>query len=390
MPRSHAPYPAEFKAEAVRLYRTSAKSLREVSADLGMSTNSLREWVRRAEVNEGQHEGLSDDEREELKRLKRENRILKEEREILRKAGGLLRQGDRPEPLAAFEFVEREKAKHSVTRMCQMLGVSPSGYYAWRKRGPSHRSQEDARLLEIIKAIHAKSRRTYGTPRIHAELRRKHQIHCSRRRVARLMREAGLEGVYRRRKRGTTIRDPARPVYPDRVERQFSPDIPDRVWVADITQHQTDEGWLYLAVVIDAYSRKVIGWSFADHLRAELVIKALEMALWNRRPGAGVIHHSDHGSQYTSLTFGQCLEKAGILGSMGTVGDALDNALAESFFATLQLELLDRQHWSTRQQLATAIFDYIEVFFNRQRLHSTLGYLSPSEFEEVYALKQAA
>jgi transposase InsO family protein len=163
-----------------------------------------------------------------------------------------------------------------------------------------------------------------------------------------------------------------------------------RVWVADITQHQTDEGWLYLAVVIDVYSRKVIGWSFADHLRAELVIKALEMALWNRRPGAGVIHHSDHGSQYTSLTFRQCLEKAGILGSMGTVGDALDNALAESFFATLQLELLDRQHWSTRQQLATAIFDYIEVFFNRQRLHSPLGYLSPSEFEEVYALKQAA
>ena len=197
--------------------------------------------------------------------------------------------------------MEREKAHHSVVRLCRVLGVSPSGYYAWRKRKPSHRSEEDAQLLEIIKTIHDKSRKTYGSPRIHAELRRKYQIRCSRRRVARLMHEAGLEGVYRRRKRGTTRRDPARPVYPDRVERQFTSASPDSLWVADITQHQTDEGWLYLAVVIDAYSRKVIGWSMAEHLRAGLVIKALEMALWNRRPGASVIHHSDHGSQYTSL-----------------------------------------------------------------------------------------
>lgn len=286
--------------------------------------------------------------------------------------------------------MEGEKANHSVTRMCQVLGVSPSGYYAWRGREPSRHEWEDARLLELIKAAHGKSRKTYGAPRIHAELRRKHHIRCSRRRVARLMREAGLAGVYRRRKRGTTLRDLQRPVYPDRVERQFRPDAPNRLWVADITQQQTDEGWLYLAVVIDAYSRKIIGWSMADNLRTELVINALEMALWNRRPAPGVTHHSDHGSQYTSLAFGQRLEQAGILGSMGRVGDALDNALAESFFATLQLELLDRQRWETRQQLATAIFDYIEAFFNRQRLHSTLQYLSPTEFEEVYACKQAA
>ncbi len=152
------------------------------------------------------------------------------------------------------------------------------------------------------------------------------------------------------------------------MQREFTPSTPNRLWVADITQHQTDEGWLCLAVVIDAYSRKVVGWSMAEHLQAELVIKALEMALWNRRPSPGLVHHSDHGSQYTSLTFGQRLEQAHILGSMGTVGDALDNAVAESFFATLQIELLDRQHWQTRSQLMTAIFDYIEVFFNSETL----------------------
>ena len=271
-----------------------------------------------------------------------------------------------------------------------MLGVSPSGYYAWRQRVPAQRAQRDAELLERIKAIHTKSRGIYGAPRVHAELRRTYDVHCSRKRVARLMREAGLVGIHRRRKRGSTKRDPARPSYADLVQREFAPDAPDRLWVADITQHKTNEGWLYLAVVIDAYSRKVVGWSMAEHLRAELVIKALEMAVWNRRPSSGLVHHSDHGSQYTSLAFGQRLEQASILGSMGTIGDALDNAVAESFFATLQVELLDRQRWSTRRELTTAIFDYTEVFFNRQRLHSTLGYLSPTEFEEVYALQQAA
>ncbi len=274
--------------------------------------------------------------------------------------------------------------------MCRVLGVSPSGYYAWRHRGSSRRARADAELLNQIRAVHTKSRGIYGAPRVHAELRRKHQVCCSRKRVARLMREAGLEGVHRRRKRGSTRRDPARPSYSDLVQRSFTPNTSDRLWVADITQHKTDEGWLYLAVVIDAYSRKVVGWAMAEHLQAELVIKALELAVWNRRPSPGLVHHSDHGSQYTSLAFGQRLEQAGIVGSMGTIGDALDNAVAESFFASLQVELLDRRYWQTRQQLTTAIFDYVEVFFNRQRLHSTLGYLSPTDFEEAYALQQAA
>lgn len=241
-----------------------------------------------------------------------------------------------------------------------------------------------------IKAIHKASRGTYGAPRIQAELCLGHGICCSHKRVARLMREAGLAGISRRRNKGVTQRNPKRPSFPDKVERRFTAEEPDRLWVADITQHKTDEGWLYLAVILDAYSRKVVGWSMANHLRAELVIDALDMAIKNRQPTQNLIHHSDHGSQYTSLAFSTRLEQADLLGSMGSVGDALDNAVAESFFATLQTELLDRQSWRTRQQLRTAIFDFIEVFYNRQRRHSTLGYLSPLAFERRYALKQAA
>ena len=280
-------------------------------------------------------------------------------------------------------FIEQEKANHSVKRMCHVLEVSKSGYYAWCGRGASRREKADAELVERIKAIHEESRGIYGAPRIHAELRLKHHIFCSRKRVARLMREAGVMGVHRRKYQGTTQRDPKRDPYPDRVERQFTVGEPNKLWVADATQHETGEGWLYLAVVIDVYSRLVVGWSMGERFTAELVLNALEMALGNRQPGEGVIHHSDHGSQYTSLAFGQGLEQAGVLGSMGSVGDALDNAVAESFFATLQTELLDRYHWPTRQSLRSALFEFIHVFYNRQRRHSTLGYLSPSEFEKL-------
>jgi len=266
--------------------------------------------------------------------------------------------------------------------MCRLFGVSKSGYYAWQHRGPSARSLSDAELLVHIKTIHEESRGVYGAPRIHADLKLKHHIDCSRKRVARLMRQADLVGIHRRKFVGTTKRDPKRDPYPDLVERQFTIDEANRVWVADVTQHETDEGRLYLAVIIDIYSRLVVGWSMDEQFTAELVLAALEMALWNRQPEESVIHHSDHGSQYTSLAFGQGLEQAGVLGSMGSVGDALDNAVAESFFATLQTELLDRYSWPTRQGLRSAMFEFIEVFYNCQRRHSSLAYLSPSEFEE--------
>ena len=277
-------------------------------------------------------------------------------------------------------MIEAEKANFSVTTMCRVLQVSTSGYYAWRVRLASARSLEDEFLLERILSIHESSRQTYGAPRIQAELRSM-GIRCSKRRVARLMREAGIEGISRRRKSGTTKADASRTPAPDLVDREFVAAAPNRLWVADIKQAHTDEGWLYLAAVTDVFSRRVVGWAMGDRMTADLAVEAVNMAVWNRRPQVGVIHHSDHGSQYTALIFGKTLREAGIRPSMGSVGDAYDNAMAESFFATLETELLNRHKWPTRRVLATAIFEYIEGFYNRRRRHSALDYLSPADFE---------
>lgn len=292
--------------------------------------------------------------------------------------------------MRAFVFVEAEKANFPIAFMCSRLGVSRAGYYAWQRRPPSARDRADARLLTTIRAVHQDSRGTYGAPRVHAELALDHGIRCGRKRVARLMRKAGLQGVHRRRRQGCTRRDPHAVPAPDLVQRDFDPPRQDRLWVADVTQHATWEGWLYVAVVLDAYSRRVVGWAMADHIRAELVVEALQMALWNRRPAPGLVHHSDQGSQYTSLAFGRTLRAAGVVASMGSVGDAYDNALAESFFATLQTELLDRHTWPTRRQLRIAVFDYLEGFYNPRRRHSSLGYLSPANYEKMTAAAPAA
>ena len=265
-----------------------------------------------------------------------------------------------------------------------MLGVSASGFYEWRGRPPSARARSDAELTATITEIHRASRGSYGSPRVHAELRLGLGLRCGRKRVERLMRAAGLEGIYRRRHRGCTVRDPAADPNPDLVNREFSADRPDRLWVTDITQHRTGEGWLYCAVVLDVFSRRVVGWSIADHLRTELVVDALDMARWRRKPPAGqTVLHSDHGCQYTSWAFGQRLRTAGLLGSMGSVGDCYDNAAAESFFGSLQLELLDTRTWATRKELASAIFEWIEAWYNPTRRHSSLGYHSPITYERI-------
>lgn len=287
-----------------------------------------------------------------------------------------------------FRFVAEQKAQHPVRTLARLLGVSPSGYYAWRQRGPSPQAQRDAELSTCIRAIHQASRGTYGAPRVHAELRLGQGIRCGRKRVARLMHTAGLAGIHRRHTRGCTRRDPRRPLFPDRVRRDFQPLAPNRLWVADLTQHRTLEGWLYAGVVLDAFSRRVIGWALDQRPLTELTVNAVCMAVRNRRPPAGTVHHSDHGAQYTAVRFGVTLQAAGLQGSMGGLGDARDNAVAESFFATLQTELLDRQVWRTRQQLQTAFFEYVEVFYNRQRRHSTLGYLSPVEHERRWDAQQ--
>jgi putative transposase len=285
--------------------------------------------------------------------------------------------------VSRFRFIAAQKAEHSITIMCRVLEVSRSGFHAWQHRAPSARARADARLTERICEIHQANRGVYGSPRIHAELVLADGERIGRKRVERLMRQAGLSGLIARRRGKTTIRVPGVRVCEDLVDRAFLASAPDRLWVADITYLRTWEGWLYLAAVQDVYSRRIVGWSMAEHMRTELVTDALQMALARRRPAPGLIWHSDQGSQFVSLAFGQQARAAGIAQSMGSRGDCYDNAVAESFFATLKKELIHRRTWPTKADLRGEVFDYIETFYNRRRRHSTLGNLSPHEFETI-------
>jgi putative transposase len=285
--------------------------------------------------------------------------------------------------VSAFRLIDAERANYPVAMLCRMLGVSKSGYYAWRSRPPSKRSREDYALTEKIREVHHRSRETYGSPRVHAELRAL-GVRCGRRRVARLMRVAGLRGCMRSRKRRTTRRDPRAAPAPDLLGRDFVAAQPNRVWLADITYLPTQEGFLYLAFILDVYSRKIVGWSMASHMRTELVVDALQMAVWRRKPSAGLVHHSDRGAQYTAISLGKRLEEVGIVPSMGRTGTALDNAMAESFVATLKTELLvHRRRFPSREVARSATFEYLEGFYNRRRLHSALSYRSPADYEEA-------
>lgn len=288
-----------------------------------------------------------------------------------------------------FAFIEAEKANFSIRFMCAQLGVSPSGFYEWRngQAHPCRRTRENAELLETIREIYQASRQSYGSPRVTDELRLGLGRVVNHKRVERLMRVHGIVGLHRRRRnRGCTRRDPDATPFADLVNRQFRVSGPDRLWCGDITEHPTGEGKVYVCCVLDAWSRRVVGWSIADHLRAELVVDALDMARWRRRPPRQqTIMHTDHGCQYTSWVFGRRLRDAGLLASMGSIGDAYDNAMIESFFGTLQLELLDRRQWTTRTELGQAIFEWIEAWYNPTRRHTSIGGLAPVEFERINA-----
>jgi putative transposase len=265
--------------------------------------------------------------------------------------------------------------------MCRALGVNRTSFHDWERRAPSDRALSDAWLTDRIKQVHAASDSTYGSRRIHAELRLEHGVRVGRKRVERLMRAAGISGVVARKRRRTTVRLPGVRVASDLLERDFRPTDPNQTWAADITYISTWEGFLYLAHVQDLFSRLIVGWSMADHLRAELVVDALEMAIYRRRPDRGVVHHSDQGCQYTAVLFTKRCEKAGVEVSMGSVGDCYDNAVCETFHASLKKERIYRRSWPTRAEARAAVFEYIEGWYNPRRRHSTLGYLSPAEFE---------
>jgi putative transposase len=282
--------------------------------------------------------------------------------------------------VSSYRLIEAEKTSFPIQFMCRMLKVSRSGYYAWRCRRSSHRDRADTALTERIREIHRTSRQTYGSPRVYAELRAV-GTRCSRKRVERLMREAGLRGCLRGGRKGTTRRGGRAPAE-DLVKRNFAATQADRIWVADITYVATAEGLLYMAFILDVHSRRIVGWAMESHLRTELVVNALRMAVCRRKPAPGLVHHSDQGVQYTALSFAERLREVGITPSMGRTGSALDNAMAESFVSTLKAELVSRLEFPTRQAARTAIFEYLETFYNTRRLHSALGYRSPSDFEE--------
>ena len=278
--------------------------------------------------------------------------------------------------------MKTQQDRFPISMMSRVLGVSRSGFYEWTARRPSLRACEDAHLGQLIQGIHQLSRGTYGVPRIHAELSAS-GTHVGRKRIARLMREKGLRGVSRRKWTTTTVRDRAATAAPDLVKRDFRAQGPNQLWVADITYVPTWERFLYVAVVLDVWSRRVVGWAFAVHLRVELVLAALEMAIRRRQPHA-VIHHSDRGSQYTAVAFGNRCRQAGVRPSMGSVGDAYDNAMCESFFATLECELLDRVRLRDPHEAEQAVFEFIEGWYNSHRRHSALNYNSPIEYESKH------
>jgi putative transposase len=279
-----------------------------------------------------------------------------------------------------FAFIEAKKACFPVGPMCQILGVSRAGFYAWRSRSPAARTREDQRLALEVAAIHAKSRRRYGSPRVHFELR-EHGMRMSRKRVARLMSEQGLHARRKRRFRTTTDSNHDLPVARNVLARRFEVAEPNTAWVTDITYVWTLEGWLYLVVILDLFSRRVVGWSMSERITRQLALDALTMALSRRQPPRGLIHHSDRGSQFASGDYRRMLAAHGIVCSMSRRGDCWDNAVAESFFSTLKLELVYENEWATRSEARAAIFEYLEVFYNGERRHSSLGYLSPVAFE---------
>jgi putative transposase len=288
-----------------------------------------------------------------------------------------------------FRFIEEQRVAFPVRKLCEMLSVSPAGFYA-SKRPPSQRANDNAELAAEIRAIFDESRRRYGAPRIRAELAARGRK-VSLNRVARIMRELGLRARRKRRFVPTTDSKHAMPVAPNVLDRDFTADAPNKIWVTDITYVWTREGWLYLAAILDLYSRRVIGWSMSESLSREIALDALDMALRSRKPPAGLLHHSDRGSQYASGDYQTALTERGIRCSMSRKGDCWDNAVAESFFASLKTELVNEADYVTRAEARSAIFEYLEVFYNRRRRHSSLGYVCPVDYELMYgAMKEAA
>ncbi|MFZ1661010.1 MAG: IS3 family transposase [Paracoccaceae bacterium] len=366
----------EFRREAVRLALTSGRTRREIAEDLGIGLSTLTRWLgQERDVREPSEVPV--DLHAELKRLRRENAVLKQERDILKKAGGLLRERGKS---MTFGFIEAEKASFPISRMCRVLEVSQSGFFAWQERPACRRQQQDMVYLAHIRTAFALSNGTYGSPRMHRDLVDEgHEI--GRHRTARLMRQNQLIARQKRRFKRTTDSEHAWPVAPNLIAQDFAADGPDRKWGADISYIWTAEGWLYLAVVLDLFSRRVVGWATSDRLKRDLAVEALRRALVARNPAPGLVHHSDRGSQYCSVDYQALLRRRGILISMSGRGNCYDNSMVETFFKTIKSELIWPVAWQSRQQAENAVARYIDGFYNPVRRHSSLGFQSPIAFE---------
>nr|WP_099515445.1 IS3 family transposase [Microvirga ossetica] len=377
MPKSR--FTREFQDEAVRLVLTSGRSQRAIADDLGVNRSTLARWM--AEHQDTRPSSAmppSEDVMDELKRLRRENEVLRQERDILKKATAFFVGGKS----MRFTFIDAAKAEFPIQRLCQVLEVSQSGYFAWRSRPACQRQRDDLMLLAHVRSAFRESNGTYGSPRMTRELQDQ-GLPIGRRRTARLMRENGLKARQKRRFKRTTDSHHAFPIAPNLLEQDFSAERPNQKWNADISYVWTGEGWLYLAVVLDLFARRVVGWAVSDRLHKELALEALRKALVIRRPSEGLTHHADRGSQYCSIEYQAELRKHGIRISMSGKGNCYDNSVVETFFKTLKSELVWRTVFQTRAEAREAIGRYIDGFYNPVRRHSTLDYVSPVQFERL-------
>ena len=375
MPRS---YPPEFRRKVLDLL-AAGRSVTEVAEDLGISGACIYNWRKQDRIDRGELPGLSTPERAELVAARRRINALESELAATKRAKELLREAVPPK--GRFAIIKVMAAEgHSIKVSCRVLEVTEAGFYAWRKRPPSERAIRHAWLTDLITKAHVDSRGTYGARRVHAELTIGMGIMVGHNAVELLMRRAGLQGLPNKRRHRSKVQ---MATATDLVERAFARLEPDQLWVTDITEHRTREGKLYCSVVLDVFSRRVVGWSIDSAPTAALVTNALGMAIQNRDPD-GTLIHSDHGTQFTSWAFTRRALDSGLIPSMGSIGDCFDNAVIESFWARMQVELLDRQRWSTRVELANAIFEYLEIFHNRKRRHSALGMRTPIEFEKMH------
>ncbi|MEO7998452.1 MAG: IS3 family transposase [Gemmatimonadaceae bacterium] len=385
MKRTRRRFNAEFKQEAVRLVRERGVSVAQAADEMEIHQNLLRTWLKAVELDAAHPfpgVGQQKPEQAEITRLRREVARLKMERDNLKKSHRVLREGVD----VKFGFIVKHRGTWPVDVLCDALGVSRSGFYAWCTRAPSAREQFDDAVVVAMRQSFIASDRTYGVRRVWPDVCDA-GLRCGRERIARLMRYAGLRARPKRRQRPQDAHtDVVHTLAPNILDRQFTATAPNQKWVADFTYVWTREGWLFVAVVLDLFSRRVVGWSMQSEMTTQLVADALMMAVWRRGRTQALVHHSDRGSQYTSAQFQRLLRDIGVTCSMSRAGNVWDNAVAESFFSTLKTERVHRHHYRSRNEARADIFDFIERFYNTTRRHSKLGYISPLEFEQQHAV----